>query len=56
MSGVYEATEGIKIALDNILDKIRSSFEKIFPDAVQLNWWVICLVTCVKFSTNLGLK
>lgn len=38
MSGVYEPTYGIKNALDNILEKIRSSFEKVFPDAVQLNW------------------
>ena len=38
MSGVYEPTNGIKTALDDILDKIRSSFEKLFPDAVQLNW------------------
>lgn len=38
MSGVYELTAGIKDSLDNILDKIRSSFEKLFPDAVQLDW------------------
>ena len=38
MSGVYEPTVSIKNALDDILDKIRSSFEKLFPDAVQLNW------------------
>lgn len=38
MSGVYATTSGIKNSLDDILDKIRSSFEKLFPDAVQLNW------------------
>lgn len=38
MSGVYETTVGIKSALDNILNKTRSNFEKLYPDAVQLTW------------------
>ena len=41
VSGVYEPTIGIKNALNNILDKIRSNFERLYPDAIQLNWWVI---------------
>jgi hypothetical protein len=38
VSGVYELTNGMKNALDDILDKIRSNFEKLFPSAAQLNW------------------
>ena len=36
-TSVYEPTVGIKTALDDILGKIISSFEKAFPNVVQLN-------------------
>jgi hypothetical protein len=47
VSGVYKPTTGIKNALNDILEIIRSNFEKLFPDVVQLDWLVVA-----KFSTN----
>jgi len=38
VSGVYETTVSIKSVLDDILNKTRSNFEKLYPDAVQLTW------------------
>lgn len=40
MSGVYDPVIGVKNALDDILDKVKSSFEKLFPAAVPLTWQV----------------
>lgn len=38
VSGVYDASGSIKLALDDLLERVQEEHSKLFPQAAMLTW------------------